>query len=119
MSVQDRKIKFRVWDTETGRYVSYTPHVGIDTDGRVYDLQNGSDGHFVLEQFTGRLDKNKKEIYEGDVVYSVFEDRMSPVVFRDHGFWVEAESYGWEGELLWNWEFLEVIGNVRQNPELL
>ncbi len=88
----------------------------------------------TLGQFTNRLDKNGKEIWEGDIVswtrnewvgLGTSDEKWSEVtsigkiVFLDTGFWVDKESMGWEGEELWNWDKLMVIGNVFENPELI
>lgn len=90
---------------------------------------------FNLMQFTGLKDKNGRKIYEGDIVKAKFInyaydeidspnepkyiDKISFVEFRNHGFWVNDESFGYEGENLWNWNEMEVIGNIYENPELL
>lgn len=88
----------------------------------------------TLGQFTGLLDKNGKEIYEGDVVKESFrdwdnedmlvaklidKDRIGFVEYVDRGFWVHGEDFGWEGEGLWNWRNFEIIGNIYENPSLL
>ena len=87
------------------------------------------------DQYTGAMDINEKDIYEGDVVkwnkrcfdFDAEDERnevkmvdvISSVVYRNHGFWVQDESFGWEGEGLWNWNLIEVVGNIYDNSELL
>ena len=86
---------------------------------------------FEITQWTWRKDKNNKEIYEGDIVKSErfqydddtdkaeYVDKISVIEYKGHGFWVKDEYFGYEGEGLWDWDDLEVIGNVFENPELL
>lgn len=106
---------------------------GISNDNGTGNDKNYGNG--VLMQYTGLKDKFGKEIYEGDVVKEIvlnydydeidnpnvprYKERVSKIVYRHHGFWVDDEDFGWEGENLWEWGNLEIIGNVYENPELL
>lgn len=63
----------------------------------------------VLMQFTGLLDKNGKEIYEGDILRG-----LGKVYFHQGKFCVEyGEEWGWISKNA------EIIGNIYENPELL
>ena len=85
------------------------------------------------QQFTGLLDKNSVEIYEGDILLGRYI-HANMVVYYDSGQcgyelgcdWdAEEESYGATEHLLddRNWEQeeteWEVIGNICENEELL
>ena len=84
-------------------------------------------------QFTGLLDKNGKEIYEGDIMgeYQILGDfagnyEVYGKIYFDtdlFSFCVERSNGGWEylHEFYQNrlTKFSEVIGNIYENPQLL
>ena len=140
-----REIKFRAWDDLNKKWMlgyEYPNLGGFSMMGEVmafgeykamldsFSLENW---HIIkLMQFTGLQDKNKKDIYEGDVVKRTivkfdFElpdgetcfvsEEISVIIYRNHGFWVESESFGYEGEGLWKWDEMEVIGNIYEHAD--
>lgn len=84
--------------------------------------QSNYDGttHEPSDRFTGILDKKGVEIFEGDIT------TRGVVSFHDGGFMLGEErtieaSGGRMRDMLGSSQtnFIEVIGNIHQNPELL
>src|SRR3990167_7911803 len=119
----NRQIKFRAWD---GKKMDFN----VERNGQFgFYLHN-----FKCTQFTGEKDVNGTEIWEGDIVKRMAdkydfdkpdgkdhweEVEISQIEYRGNGFWVKDECFGWEGENLWDWKQMEVIGNIFETPELL
>lgn len=83
---------------------------------------------YILMQYTGLKDKNGKEIYEGDIVFSGEEKKCEmcgiykcrnkyPVVWNEeyHSWYLGEQG---EGGAPYCNKPLEVIGNIYENPEL-
>ena len=68
-----REIKFRAWDKDEKRM---TTTFSVSSQGQVTFTPLGESTRYltgyILMQFTGLLDKNGKEIYEGDIIVSSF-----------------------------------------------
>lgn len=129
-----RQIKFRCWDKEKkkmsagfdihGLYTS-PDDTWIDvTDDSGLEVENPLQQE--LMQFTGLLDKNGKECFEGDIVKRYEHDDICEVVYRDYwGAFVfkgkteipsVGHSYMHSGHTVFPWE---IIGNIYEHPELL
>lgn len=122
-----RQIKFRAWDKLAKQFTypdqGYQGHYVLTLNGQFQNLQNGSGGdEYVVQQWTGEYDKNKKEIYEGDIIRSysaefINENYEGEVVFVDATFDVKIDDKTYAG--LWSGDDIEVIGNIFENRELL
>ena len=71
----------------------------------------------TVGQFTGILDRNKKEIFEGDIVRRVNGDSLYTVEFGHGCFIFRSVRSGYYFHS--NHFLVEIIGNVIDKPELL
>jgi hypothetical protein len=132
------EIKIRyVWKRKSDGHIwiEHVPLACIEGNGDTpFILQDHSLWELVSRDlYTGLTDKNGKEMYEGDIVEwewaRLTDDGRSRKEGVDHVsfFWNEDE-FGWfcrssdgteftPNEL--NFNFIEVLGNIHENPELL
>jgi hypothetical protein len=110
-----RTIKFRAWDKANMKWI----YIVIDPENTRIDY--GGDKKHNWLQFTGLLDKNGKEIYEGDIVNCITRHgiQISPVEWGDAGGAWNLPDVRGAYLLLDVKETIEVLGNIYENPELL
>lgn len=115
-----KEIKFRAWDRLENRMVYLNNFGQIPYNWK--EVWN-------LMQFTGLLDKNGKEIYEGDIL-AVTDPNGEPGLpfavkwnsgactypFEEDFENFDITSIGWAEQM--DYEF-EVIGNIYENPDLI
>lgn len=99
----------------------------------IIPAEDAEDGyhHFVevdgstVGQFTGRLDKNGKRVFEGDVLDFFSGESRGVVLWSDHDQCYIISPDGDENLHLDDFgnygkpEYFEVVGNIHDNPELL
>ena len=123
-----REIKFRAYDKRTKRmklvaaiwfsFASGPEKIDIG-DG----LPQANPEECILMLYTGLLDKNGKEIFEGDIVKAVLDEisveRVGDVqyqtTFARYGYTAESLGFGFDPD---NWQY-EIIGNIYNNKNLI
>ena len=118
-----RPLKFRAWDSldkgfSNGGYCRYT-----SMQDSIVSLDSTISNSLIWSQYTGLLDKQGVEIYEGDIV-KVCGERLFEVVFTDGCFNLKANNKEFVLAIaVQNSQVhecgLHVIGNRFENPELL
>lgn len=127
----NRDIKFRGKRLDNGEWVygsliaNEYSIIDHNDDGLLWCVDPESVG-----QFTGLLDCNGKEIYEGDII--TLTGRYPRVVLWDKMSWALMPTEHYHDEVFWvmnlqhpglDWweeyeDEFEVIGNIHDNPEL-
>ena len=85
-------------------------------------VKNKSESYEVIpetvSEYSGLQDKNKKLVYEGDILYDEYYENTCMVIFHKGCFCIHEDNISHR-----NWGCsmtgLEVIGNIHDNPELL
>ncbi len=133
-----REIKFRQWISKNKR-MEYG--AGIVKSGHWQGFSSVCFNTDPIMQFTGLFDRNKKEIYEGDIIKSEGKTKnllysnkevdapwweLNEVVFENGRFMqiVCSQHNSYFGEIpspprdiFKSQEYKEIVGNIYENPE--
>lgn len=125
-----REIKFRAWN-KRDNVMEYNVNVNkgkpVKQGYQWFNAENTETVyHSLLQQYTGLIDKNGKEIYEGDVLEAEHKlktqkfKRKYQVIFNEKGYWDAISLDDKPVRLCYaGFDKCEVIGNIYENPELL
>ena len=126
-----RVIKFRAWDGEAMIYLSNLRIIHVANllsfhfDSSI-EATTMIDGNIKLMQFTGLLDKNGKEIFEGDVIgdkvitwHAGGFCLISKIAYQDKSYQQETEWYLPHSIENLSFDEKEILGNIYEHPELL
>lgn len=99
-----RSLKFRVYIPDHEKFC-YFELGNFEYSDRYLDQHD-----YPVQQFTGLLDKNGKEIYEGDIIVGRFDLALAGWI--DHKWIVQ-----WHNELGYQWNYwrldtIEVVENI-------
>ena len=120
-----REIKFRAYCHGKIWQVSSINWLYFKTDLLLFDLEGYQLREWLknvdLMQFTGLKDRNGAEIYEGDIIKHPSQQFLTNppkiirgiVEYKNNSF--ITNCIGWQTDF----NKLEVIGNIYENPELL
>ena len=129
------KIKFRVWDKRNNRminpkkFATVIPVLDFNGNLGVMDTYKNWHWHGIVPEneyelmfFTGRHDKNGREIYEEDLVavadYASWEGLYKVIWDEENSMYMIEDAFG-DREKLCEFEEYLVKGNIYENPELL
>lgn len=128
--MENRIIKFRGKNIHTGEWLYGDYHregkTHYITKPEQY-LREYAPIEFIVDgktvgQFTGLLDKNGKEIYEGDVILQQAYSGKKPMLVRfEYGAFITGEHSGSSTAIrpMLIQKRCEVLGNIYDNPELI
>lgn len=104
-----REIKFKAW---VGKMIE-VGELSFSTNGQYH--VNEEYPNPPLMQFTGLLDKTRKEIYEGDIVRFYSPENKPDIISQIQ--W-DDERGCWAGMIGSSMDY-EIIGNIYEHPHLL
>ena len=111
-SVQPSRFNFRAWDKVSKKFVPNDSYLisfsGEITNGEGLNIDYKND--LILMQSTGLLDKNGKEIFEGNIIKNISANYTQRVCFED-GTFVKVNNGKYE-PINEEIEWFKIVGNI-------
>lgn len=125
-----REIEFRCWNKIEKRMIPSVVPVSFPFPDQSIGEENyiQKNDYYVFMQYIGQKDKNKKKVFEGDIVKvpagesgdNYYKECMAFVKYEDDGFVLENPNNRWKFvEQDWWWNEVEIVGNIFENPNLI
>lgn len=132
--IDRRRISFRAWNSLTETWQHDKQFGGCHVLGENMLMGGWMNGvsleklnYIIVEQFTGFFDKNNEDIFEGDIIKCISTVPMTEgkeyfvEVVWAAGSWM-VKGMESQHEYLFKWmssHWIEVVGNIHENKELL
>ncbi len=114
-------------------YLVVDPEGGYRIYWKPFDEATSNTYHFVIPetvgQFTSLPDKNRSEIYEGDIMYQRYFDKLEESGYGETFLQIAFKdgAFGWIGDITGQFfsfaeqplDDYEIIGNIYEHPHLL
>lgn len=117
--------KYRIWGKKEKRFIDFIREDSVNywfhilNDGSLWAksrynyITNFNKEDYIVQHFTGFVDQNNKEIFEGDIL-DYGDGDIFPVYFKDGCFWTN-NMWLYEDLVRENIIGAEIIGHINNN----